>query len=56
MPSFKRQTERKVSAQAVIRKIKTFCFGCCDYRENWASRAPFCNQIFDIFAGGSGMT
>jgi hypothetical protein len=26
MPSFKRQTERKVSAQAVIRKIKTFVF------------------------------
>jgi hypothetical protein len=25
MPSFKRQTERKVPAQAVIRKIKTLC-------------------------------
>jgi hypothetical protein len=34
-----------------------FCsFGWCDYRENWASRAPFSYQVYNIVAGDSGVT
>jgi hypothetical protein len=29
-----------------------FCsFGWCDNRENWASRAPFGHQVYNIVAG-----
>jgi hypothetical protein len=34
MPSFKRQIERKVSAQAAIRQIKNFLFGKIPYKVN----------------------
>jgi hypothetical protein len=33
-----------------------FCsFGWCDNRENWASRAPFSYQVYNIVAADSGM-
>jgi hypothetical protein len=36
MPSFKRQIERKVSAQAAIRQIKTFCRKIGGVYEPWS--------------------
>jgi hypothetical protein len=34
-----------------------FCsFGWCDDRENWANRAPFSYQVYNVVAGDSGVT
>jgi hypothetical protein len=53
MPSFKRQTERKVSAQAVIRKIKTFfsfdSFAICFAHTAQSTSFP-CHRLKLIFS------